>query len=69
MDEEKVDANTLAEALNTVRGSRDGDKRFAAVLSRSSFLVDSMPAGKRAHETVLLPDGAVVEVLPAFAGG
>ena len=42
---------------------------FAAVLKRSSFLIDGTPAGLRPHETILLSDGAVIEVLPAFAGG
>lgn len=68
-EEEKISANTLADAIDVIRGSRIGDARFYNVLKRSSFLVDSAPVGKRAHETVLLPDGAVIEVLPAFAGG
>jgi sulfur-carrier protein len=67
--EEKVSADTLAAALDAVREKRAGDTRFAAILARSSFLVDGAPAGKRAAETVMLPDNAVVEVLPAFAGG
>lgn len=67
--EERVSADTLADAIDSIRGSRVGDARFSNVLKRSSFLVNSAPVGKRAHETVLLPDGAVIEVLPAFAGG
>jgi molybdopterin converting factor small subunit len=54
---------TLAEARDAavrVRG-----KRLAAVLTRSSFLVD----GVRADADAALRDGAVVEVLPPFAGG
>jgi len=43
--------------------------RLRAVLARSSFLVDGTPVGVRAPETVPLPDGAVIEVLPPFAGG
>jgi hypothetical protein len=42
---------------------------FAAVLARSSFLVDGEQAGGRAAEAVLLGEGAVIEVLPPFAGG
>jgi molybdopterin synthase sulfur carrier subunit len=68
-EEEKISADTLADAIDVIRGSRVGDVRFDNVLKRSSFLVDSVPVGKRAHETVLLPDGGVIEVLPAFAGG
>jgi sulfur-carrier protein len=67
--EEKVEAATLADALDIVRGEREGDSRFANVLARSSFLIDSNPAGRRAAETIILPEGAVVEVLPPFAGG
>ena len=67
--EETVSADTLAGALDAVRGNRAGDSRFAAVLARSSFLIDGAPAGRRAAEAVILPEGSVIEVLPAFAGG
>jgi molybdopterin synthase sulfur carrier subunit len=67
--EESVDAQTLADALDVVRGRHAGDSRFAAVLARSSFLVDGAQAGGHAAATVILPDKAVIEVLPAFAGG
>ncbi len=46
-----------------------GPERLSLVLSRSSFLIDGQPAGTRRREDVLLADGAVVEVLPPFAGG
>jgi molybdopterin synthase sulfur carrier subunit len=67
--EEAVIAETLAGALAVISEKRRGDHRFAAVLARSSFLVDGNPVGKRAAETVALHEGAVIEVLPAFAGG
>ena len=67
--EEKVSAETLAIALDTVRSKRDGDSRFASVLARSSFLIDSQPVGRRAAETIVLADGAAIDVLPPFAGG
>lgn len=67
--EETVSADTLADALDAVRGKRAGDSRFAAVLARSSFLIDGAPAGRRAAETVKLAEESVIEVLPAFAGG
>lgn len=70
--EEKVSAVTLAEALAealTARGSASAADAFAAVLARSSFLVDGAPVGSRAPESVPLTDAAVVEVLPPFAGG
>jgi molybdopterin converting factor small subunit len=39
------------------------------VLARSSFLVDGSAVGGRAADSVPLPEGAVIEVLPPFAGG
>jgi molybdopterin converting factor small subunit len=67
--EETVSADSLADALNIVRGERASDSRFAAVLARSSFLVDGVQAGRHAPETVMLSENAVIEILPAFAGG
>jgi molybdopterin converting factor small subunit len=63
--EEIVTADTLAGALATA----DGNGRLTAVLSRSSFLIDGHPVGTRAADAVSLADGAVIEVLPPFAGG
>lgn len=67
--EEPVSAATLAEALDIARGRHGDNPQFAVVLARSSFLVDGMQAGHRAADTVMLADGSIVEVLPAFAGG
>ena len=72
--EEKVDAPTLAAALaEGLAAARDrpGDRgdRLRLVMARSSFLVNGDPAGTRAPESVVLPDDAVIEVLPPFAGG
>ncbi|GHE30384.1 thiamine biosynthesis protein ThiS [Streptosporangium violaceochromogenes] len=64
--EEPFEAVTLAELLARVTLGREGLARVAA---RSSFLVDGDPVGRRAHEAVVLADGATVEVLPPFAGG
>jgi sulfur-carrier protein len=47
----------------------DRAEALRAVLARCSFLVDGNPVGARGPETVLLPEAAVVEVLPPFAGG
>jgi len=69
MGEETVSARTLGDALDAVRGRRAGDGRFHAVLARSSFLVDGVSPGRREAGTVLLAQGATVEILPAFAGG
>lgn len=75
--EEKVDAWTLDEALEqgllaiSRRGEPVDDRveRLIRVLTRCSFLVDGEPVGTRPHESVVLEAGAVVEVLPPFAGG
>jgi sulfur-carrier protein len=73
--EETITAETLADALAAARGQagqhtpRRQDARLAAVLSRSSFLIDGLPVGVRAPDAVVLPDAAVIEVLPPFAGG
>jgi molybdopterin synthase sulfur carrier subunit len=64
--DEKVEARTLADALAAVG---DQAARLRPVLARSSFLVDGEPAGLRPHESITLGDGAIVEVLPPFAGG
>lgn len=66
--EETVAADTLAAALTVIGGNR-GAAAFSAVLARSSFLIDGHPVGRRAAESVTLADGAVIEVLPPFAGG
>ncbi|MER7546436.1 MoaD/ThiS family protein [Actinomadura sp.] len=65
--EEPYDAATLAEALKAA-GSARGEE-FARVVARSSFLIDGDPVGGRPHDSVALPEGGVVEVLPPFAGG
>lgn len=65
--EEPYEAGTLAEALRSACAQRDPE--FARVVARSSFLVDDQPVGSRPHESVELPEGGTVEVLPPFAGG
>ena len=60
---EEVAASTLEEALAVAR-QRHGEQ-LDRVLQRCSFLVD----GVRAQLSMPLPDGAVIEVLPPFAGG
>lgn len=67
--EENLDAATLAEALAEAVARRPAATEFRAVLARSSFLVDGEQAGGRAAGAVPLREGAVVEVLPPFAGG
>jgi sulfur-carrier protein len=67
--EESIDADTLGDLLNTAVSSRKPDGRLAAVLARSSFLVNANPVGRAIRESIVLDDGDVVEVLPPFAGG
>ena len=45
------------------------DSRLRSVLASSSFLVDGAAAGRSVAADLVLPDAAVVEVLPQFAGG
>lgn len=67
--EESLDADTLAVALSAALARRDGDPRLRTVLARSSFLIDGSAVGRSAAEEVPLAEGAVIEVLPPFAGG
>ncbi|MFD4728813.1 MoaD/ThiS family protein, partial [Streptomyces seoulensis] len=67
--EESYRAETLAQALEQARSRHAHEPRFARVLEVCSFLVDGDPVGARDHASVALRDGAVVEVLPPFAGG
>jgi molybdopterin converting factor small subunit len=69
MAEESLEAETLRDALNAVVASRPRDSRLAAVLARSSFLVNADPVGKADKDSIVLTEGAVIEVLPPFAGG
>ena len=69
VQEESVEAITLSDLLNTVVASRKPDGRLANVLARSSFLVNADPVGHTPEQSIVLDDGAVIEVLPPFAGG
>jgi len=67
--EESVEAVTLRDALDAAVASRKPDTRLATVIARSSFLVNADPVGLAARESIALEPGAVIEVLPPFAGG
>jgi molybdopterin converting factor small subunit len=67
--EETLDADTLAGAIAGVLARRGHDPRLRSVLDRSSFLVDGSAVGGRGAAEVVLPEAAVIEVLPPFAGG
>ncbi|MFI7440807.1 MoaD/ThiS family protein [Nonomuraea indica] len=64
--EETFEAATLGELMTKITRDR---AELARVVSRSSFLVDGDPVGRRPHDEVVLGDGVTVEVLPPFAGG
>ncbi|MFG3440948.1 MoaD/ThiS family protein [Nonomuraea sp. NPDC047897] len=64
--EETFEAATLGELMTKITRDR---AELARVVSRSSFLVDGTPVGRRPHDEVVLGDGVTVEVLPPFAGG
>jgi len=73
--EEKVSAQTLAEALEAAISRQaspppaERASRLRDVLARSSFLINGNPAGTRPRAAITLADGDLVEVLPPFAGG
>jgi len=69
LPEETVEAVSLRDALDAVVASRRPDGRLADVIARSSFLVNADPVGRAVKESIVLDDGAVIEVLPPFAGG
>lgn len=70
--EETVRAATLAEALDEAvarrGGAAGGGAELERVLTRSSVLLDGVQVHP-ADRAAALPDGAVVEILPPFAGG
>jgi molybdopterin converting factor small subunit len=71
--EETVRAATLDEALAEAvlrrGGAQAGGAELDRVLARSSVLLDGVQVGRAERASVPLPDGAVVEILPPFAGG
>jgi sulfur-carrier protein len=69
LPEESLNAVTLRDALNAAVACRKPDSRLAEIIARSSFLVDANPVGRADKGSIVLDDGAVIEVLPPFAGG
>ncbi len=59
----------LAALLGAVRARYGEGSPLAVVLDRCSYLVDEGSPGTRPPEQVALAAGAVVDVLPPFAGG
>jgi sulfur-carrier protein len=69
LPEESLEAVTLRDALNAAVARRKPGSHLAQVLARSSFLVDANQVGHADPQSIVLDDGAVIEVLPPFAGG
>ncbi len=67
----RADPSGQSAASDPAGPSAGGDpaERLRLVLARSSILIDGEPVGRRARESVVLTDAAVVEILPPFAGG
>lgn len=68
-EEQFPPAATLAELLDAVRDRYGAGSPLDVVLGRCSYLVDEVSPGTRAPAEVGLAPGAVVDVLPPFAGG
>ena len=69
--EETFDARpglTLAELVSMVL-ERHPDDRMARTVAVCSVLVGDQPVRSQEPERVVVPPGAVVELLPPFAGG
>jgi molybdopterin converting factor small subunit len=69
LPEESVAAGTLAEALDAVVAGRGSDVRLRDVIKRSSILLDGTRVSPASAAETTLTGGAVIEVLPPFAGG
>ncbi len=65
--EEQFAAATLADLLDQASAAHGPE--LARVFGLCSFLVDEQAVGARPHDTVALGAGALVDVLPPFAGG
>jgi sulfur-carrier protein len=67
--EETLVAATLGDALAAALARHASGRRLEAVVARSSLLVDGKQARHGASDDLVLWEGAIIEVLPPFAGG
>ncbi len=67
--EDRVEGATLADALSAARRAHPDNSHFDQVLAVCSFLVGETPVASRDPASVPLVTGAIVDVLPPFAGG
>lgn len=69
VDEDQLDADSLADALETALARHEDRPQLAKVLGICAFVVDGAPVGSRPAATVELGEEWVAEALPPFAGG
>lgn len=70
LDAERYDGPTdLAALLVAIRERHGAGSRLSEVLARCSYLVDEVSPGRRPPAEVEIAAGAVLDVLPPFAGG
>ena len=69
VDSDLVPPGTLAEVLDNARRVHADVPRFGQVLGVCSVLLDEQPVGRRPRAEVAVSAGAVVDLLPPFAGG
>ena len=65
---ERLPAGSLAAVLARARALHP-QPRFASVLGICAVLVDEQPVGAREHADIDVAPGAVIDLLPPFAGG
>lgn len=65
--EEAVQAATVGDCFADVRARHGAE--LTRILGLASVLVDGVRVDRSVYDDTALPDGAVVEVLPPFAGG
>jgi len=67
--EDRVGAGSLEEVLAAALALQPDNDRLARVVAICSILIGDAVVSGRDHASVDVPDGAVVELLPPFAGG
>lgn len=67
--EQQIEAVTLSDALQVALSAHAETPRFSSVLGICAIVVDETPVGSLDHSEVSLTDGAVIDLLPPFAGG
>jgi molybdopterin synthase sulfur carrier subunit len=66
-ESDQFSAGTLAEVIAAAAAEHGGG--LAMLLDICSYLIDGAPAKRTDAGRIVLSEGAVIEVLPPFAGG